>query len=84
MKLVIVAMRDSAVNAFMSPLFVPTVGAAVRSFQDAVNGNEAGDIKKHPEDFEMFELGTFDSITGEFDVLEKPRSVARGKDLVRS
>lgn len=84
MKLVIVAIRDSAANAFGRPNFVPALGAAVRGFGDEVNRRaEDNPLHAHPEDFEMFELGMFDDETAEFVLHEKPRPVARAKDLVR-
>ncbi|QXP08171.1 MAG: nonstructural protein [Arizlama microvirus] len=76
---IVVSIRDSAVNAFMRPWFVPAVGAAVRSFADeAVRAD--GDIVKHPADYELFELGTFDDSTARFTMLAEPRSLARGAD----
>lgn len=86
MKLVIVAMRDSAVNAYGTPNCVPHVGAAVRGFGDEVNRRDPegrNQLNAHPDDFELYELGSYDDQTARFELLEEPRLVARGKDLVR-
>jgi len=85
MKLVIVAIRDRAVNAFGRPNFVQAVGQAVRSFSDEVNRRaEDNQLNQHPEDFDMFELGTYDDATAQIEMLERPRQIAIGKDLIRS
>lgn len=80
MVLVMVAVRDSALDAFMRPFFVPTTGIAVRSFQDEVK-NPDSPMSKHPEDFALFELGTFDEDTGKCQNLASPRQLVRGNDL---
>lgn len=85
MKLVILAVHDRAVDAFMTPMFMQSIGQAVRSFTDEVNRPAEDNILyKHPEDYDLFELGTFDSNTGKFDMREDPRQVAIGKDLQRT
>lgn len=87
MKLVIVAIRDRAVNAFGMPNFVPALGGAMRSFADEVNRKDSegrNQLSAHPEDFDLFELGTYDDQEAVFELLERPRQVAVGKDLVRS
>lgn len=80
MKLVIVAVRDSAVDAFMQPFFVHHTGAAVRGFQDEVNRKDSP-FAAHPEDYVLFELGAFDDSTGSVTMIEQPRQLARGVDF---
>lgn len=41
------------------------------------------DMARHPDDFELYEVGTFDDATGIIVVIE-PRLVARAKDLKES
>lgn len=87
MKLVIVAIRDRAVDAFGMPNFVPALGAAMRSFADEVNRKDdqgRNQLNAHPEDFDLYELGVYDDSEASFDLLDRPRQVAIGKDLVRS
>lgn len=81
MRLVVVCVRDRAVNAFMTPQFVIAQGAAIRGFADAIN-NKDTEFGKHPEDFDLFELG-FYTDDGLFEC-GVPRQLAIGKDLVRS
>lgn len=81
---VIVSVKDTAAQAFGRPVFVPTVSVAVRSFRDEVNRSDSKeDMAQHPEDFELYELGSFDDSTGMIEVIE-PRLIARAKDLKES
>lgn len=81
MILVIVSVKDTAAQAFGRPIFVPSTAVAVRSFRDEVNRKDSNeDMAKHPEDFELYELGSFDDSDGVISVNE-PRLVARAKDL---
>lgn len=80
MELVAVAVRDSAVDAFMRPFFVPSTAFAVRSFGEAVK--EAGSpMSQAPQDYALFELGSFDEETGRFENLESPRQLIRAQDV---
>lgn len=82
-KLIMVAVRDLAIQAFNRPFFVPAVGAAVRSFSDEVNRKAQENVMSHhPEDFELWELGTFDEDSGQLSPVDVARCIARAKDLV--
>ncbi|OAE23677.1 hypothetical protein AXG93_2785s1000 [Marchantia polymorpha subsp. ruderalis] len=41
------------------------------------------DLAKHPSDFDLYEIGSFDDSTGIIEVFE-PRMLARAKDLKES
>lgn len=56
---------DAKAGYFGQPLFAQSEGAAVRSFSDAVNNEKSGDWFRHPEDFQLFEIGEYDDATGE-------------------
>lgn len=76
----VVAIWDSAVQGYGRPFFVPTAGAAVRSFRDEVNrAHEENQMHRHPEDFELHELARFDDETGVFTPYERV-TLLRGKD----
>ncbi len=81
MKLQIVSVRDRALDAFGRPFFVPTIGAAVRSFQDEVNNKESP-MHKHADDYDMYLLGTFDEESGKFENLPEPKQVCIGKQML--
>lgn len=80
--MIICAVRDSAMNAFMRPFVVPAVGMAIRSFSDEVNRVAEGNaLNAHPEDYELYSIGTFDEETGA--VAGHPHAVLiRGKDCL--
>jgi len=83
MKLVVCAVRDSAVDAFMRPIFVPSTGVAVRSFRDEVLRAES-DMFRHASDYELFEIASYDEESGRFENLSSPRSLVRGADIKES
>jgi len=77
----VVAVFDSAMQAFATPMFVPAVGVAVRSFSDEVRRkSDKNVLSMHPEDFELVELGMYDEQTGNF-INGAPRVLIRGKDV---
>lgn len=77
----ILAIRDQAVDAFGRPMFVPAIGAGIRAFSDAVNDGKS-EYAQHPEDYELFHLGSYDDATGKFVQLDQPKSIALGRNLV--
>jgi len=81
---IIVSVKDTAAQAFGRPVFVPSSAVAIRSFRDEVNRKDStDDLAKHPSDFDLYEIGTFDDSTGIIEVSE-PRLLARAKDLKES
>lgn len=83
MKLQIIAVHDSAAQAFGAPQFVLSTGHATRAFGDQVNSEKEGPLKEHPQDFILFHLGEFDDGTGLFDLFPQPRQLVRGADVKR-
>lgn len=81
---IVVAVRDSALVAFGRPYIVPAVGVATRSFSDEVNRVGAdNEMIKHPADYELYELGTYDDETGLF-ASSPPRLLLRAQDCRQS
>jgi len=81
MKHVVCAVRDRASDTFGRPFFVIAIGQAIRSFTDEINRASADNsFNSHPEDFDLYEIGTFDDDSGDL-VSIKPRMVAVGKDV---
>lgn len=84
MKFKIVAIRDRAVDVFSVPVFVASIGAAVRSFGDEVkrphSDERPNQLNAHPEDFDLFHLGDFDDNDGSFSTLVLPERIAVGSD----
>lgn len=80
----IVSVFDVAAQAFGRPVFVPSEGVAVRSFSDEVN-REAVDneMNKHPEDFILYYLGTWNDSDGVI-LFEDKHVLITGKNVIRS
>lgn len=59
------SIRDIKANVFTKPFFAPNDGVAERLFKNEVN-RQAFDnqLYTNPEDFHLFNIGTFDEDTG--------------------
>lgn len=82
MKLVICAVKDRAAQAFGRPMFIPSVGVAIRSFSDEVNRvSEDNSLNKHPSDYDLYHFGDFDDNSGEFNLFEVPVMISIGRQV---
>jgi len=83
MKFIFVAIYDRAVGGYQRPFVAPSKGAAIRAFGDEAT-RDGSEIKKHPGDYELHELGLFDDSNGLIVAHEdgKPARIAGGKDYV--
>lgn len=81
MKLHIYCVHDDKTQQFGTPMFLISAGQAIRSFADEINrADKENQIYMHPTDFDLYELGTFDTETAIFDT-QTARKIATGKDL---
>ena len=70
MLLNIYTIYDSAAVAYMRPFFQQSDGQAMRSFSDiALDADH--EIGKHPEDYSLFRIGTYNDNTGEIKPLNR-------------
>lgn len=74
------ALRDSKSDSFNIPFHLQTDGLAVRALQDLVN-DERSIVHAHPEDFALYCLATWDSVSGEYMPCA-PRHVANALGFV--
>ena len=70
----IFAIYDSKAESFTNPVYLNSTGLAVRTFSDSVQDPES-QFAKHPADYTLFELGTYDDQTAEFKLLPTPKSL---------
>ena len=71
--------RDRATDSFGNPMFLISHGQAIRSFTDEVNRAAADNtIYAHPDDYDLYHLGTYDTSQGEFTPI-KPTMILVGK-----
>lgn len=83
MKFTILCVRDRVSNVYGMPMFVVSIGSGIRSFSDEVNRVDANNVmNKHPGDFDLYFLGTYDDSNGEFVCDDQPRQVAIGKECL--
>lgn len=81
MEMVICAIRDVKSEVFAQPWFVQKPAAAVRSFIDLVNGGDDSMVSKHPEDFQLYELGIYNDSTGRITPHELPKLLVAGDSV---
>jgi len=72
---------DSKIEAYLQPFFMPTKGAAIRAITDTLDDREHM-FAKHPEDYTLFHLGTFEDGTAVFDIQSTPLALAGLHELV--
>lgn len=81
MKVFMYAIRDRAADCFSNPVIFNAPGLAIRGFTDHCNRAEANnEIYAHPDDFDLYELGMYDTQTGMFEC-GTPQLRCRGKDV---
>lgn len=67
----IYAVYDKKSVAFAPPFYYHQKGQALRAFEDAVNDPQSP-LNKHPEDFQMFHLGSWNENLGIISPLPNP------------
>lgn len=71
---------DSKAEVYLAPFFMRAKGEAIRAFVDMANDSKT-QIGAHPEDFTLFEIGTFDDRTGVLVSHEAKISCGLGSDF---
>lgn len=77
----IVCVRDIRANVYGNPVFVASLGAAIRSFGDEVVKTDGNPFSLHPADYELYHMGEFYEETGEWTILAKPAQIALGSNF---
>lgn len=72
---------DSKAEAYMQPFFSGTTGLAIRSFTEVCNNKEHA-FNKYPDDYTLFEIGTFDDSNGIIEVSQTKKSHGMAIDFV--
>lgn len=58
---------DSKANSFLQPFLCPNQSVAIRHFAHAANDPQS-DVCRYAQDFNLFEIGTFDTETGDLAI----------------
>lgn len=71
--------HDAKAEAYLSPFFAPTTGIAIRIYTDM--SNEASHaFHQHPEDYTLFELGSYDDSNAQITSLPTPMPLGKALD----
>lgn len=66
---------DAQADEYGTPFFLPNSRIATRVFIDEINKPESY-IKKHPADFKLVHIGSYDRVQGVIVGFDKPKLVA--------
>jgi len=77
------SIHDAKANAYLPPFILPRVEMAERVFGDAIN-SEDHQFGKHPDDYTLFELGSFDDHTAMYIIHTAKISRGNGLEYVRT
>lgn len=80
MKFLMFSVFDQCASAFLPPFVLPEVRIAERTFGDCVTSRDHA-FGKHPADYTLFELGSFESDDGLVSAYGAPRLVVNGEVL---
>ncbi len=73
----IFTIQDAAAGAYLPPFTLPASGMALRSFSDCVNDSKHA-FGHHPADYTLFQIGTWDELTGEIVYTGNHKKLANG------
>jgi len=65
---------DAKAESYLPPFYQVSSGMACRVFEDTVN-DPGHQFHRHPGDFTLFEVGTFDDQSCTFELLPTPHSL---------
>lgn len=72
------AVFDEKAKNFGAPFCTSNDNLAMRSFNDAA-ATPGSVIHNHPEDFKLYQLGTFDDNSGKLTTLELPEFISHAQ-----
>lgn len=72
---------DSKAEFYNLPFFAVSVGEVLRMFTDEVN-NPNSLLCKHPEDYTLFQLGSYYDQNASFDLLPTPKPLGKALEFV--
>lgn len=82
MKQHVLAVYDSKAELFQQPIFFKAKGEAIRAFADEVNRDKSP-MKNHPEDYTLFNIGSYDVESGLLTPLTTPTSLGLAIDYLK-
>jgi hypothetical protein len=79
----IFSVYDSKAEFYLFPMVFKSKGEAIRSFTAAASDKETN-IGKYPEDFVLFEVGTFDDSNCKYILLDTPSPIGKAIEFVKT
>jgi hypothetical protein len=77
---IVTAVYDQKSESYGRPIVENTVGAAVRAFEhEATQGDNA--LAKFPQDFSLWQIGTYDELKGEIKSLGTKVNLANAWEI---
>lgn len=71
---------DSKAEAYAQPFHQQSKGAAIRAFTDTV-ADPTHAFHRHPEDYVLFHLGSYDDQNAAFDLFASPVPLIRANEV---
>lgn len=81
MKHNIFTIHDKAAGAYLPPFILHAEGLAIRAFTDCINDTSHA-FSKHPADYTLLTIGTFDDLTGTITTLQTHKPLGNGLSFV--
>lgn len=78
MEFLVVAIKDLVTGRFLQPIYAENEGSAKRWFNQVLNNTDM--FKDNPEDFEVYQLGTFKDDFG-MSAMPEPKKLFTGKEI---
>jgi hypothetical protein len=78
----IFSIYDSKVKHWQHPQFLEKTGTIMRAFEEIAN-DPKHQVGQHPEDFVLYEIGTWNDDTGEIKMNKHVASLGRAIDFVK-
>lgn len=72
---------DDKSEAYLQPFFLQTIGQAIRAFTDCAN-DPNHQFGRHPADYTLFELGSFDDSNAGFALYDTPKNIGKALEFV--
>ena len=83
MELMVFSLFDSQTKTYERPFMARAKGEALRLFADAVNSSEKTPYSKHPEDYTLFLLGSWDDDDASYEMCPAPERLICGHELIQ-
>lgn len=79
MKIQVLSVQDLVSKTYGTPYYSVSIGSAIRGFTDEINrADENNLLYKHPNDFNLVHLGSFDDDLGLFELFSYPETLITG------